>query len=414
MSALPLEKQVEEVPVKKALAVSCEDVHLAYSDGTAALRGITLEFPTQQHHVIMGPSGSGKSSLLGCIAGRLKPSSGLLKRNGRVATIHQDLRLVAEKTAIENVLHGSFCRHPLRRTLFGFPKVERDRSVQLLCRVGLCEKLYIPVKRLSGGERQRVAIARALMQDPHILLADEPVASLDEENAHEIMGLVTELAQERKLTVISVLHDFHLARQFADRIVRLVNGRIVYERDANSMQYAQHPSLPIIDKPGPQLSAQKPMPTADQLPSKPVDWKMLPIAIVAVLLWAWSVSGLHLHFREMSEMLSGISTFVAQLIPTTQVEFAKIQWGTLFAALIETLQMAVVGTTVGNHLCLAALGCCCRKCWSKKVSHASPILSQYDSHRAVAYLGSAFCCRSWARYICWNLGIDCLFRWLSL
>ena len=235
-------KVVESVKEKElSSAVACHNLQLSYSDGTAALRGVSLEFPAQQHHVIMGPSGSGKSSLLACMAGRLKPSTGIINRAGRAATIHQDLRLVATKSAIENVLHGSFCRHPLTRTLFGFPKVERDRSVQLLCRVGLAEKLYIPVKRLSGGERQRVAIARALMQDPQILLADEPVASLDEENAHEIMGLVTELAEERQLTVISVLHDFHLARQFADRIVRLVNGRVVYERDANAMQYSQPP-----------------------------------------------------------------------------------------------------------------------------------------------------------------------------
>ena len=108
-----------------------------------------------------------------------------------------------------------------------------------------------------------------------------------------------------------------------------------------------HPSLPIIDKPGRPFIAQAPSVNLDQLPSKPFDWKMLPIVALALMVYAWSVSGLKLHIGDVGEMLSGVVAFVQQLVPTTQAELSKIQWATLFAALVETLQMAVVGTTIG-------------------------------------------------------------------
>src|SRR5690606_34056642 len=164
---------------------------------------------------------------------RVRPTAGSVRTIGRVATIHQDLRLVKQRTALQNVLHGAMGRLPLHRTMLRFPREERQRAIQLLERVGLSHRINTRVSRLSGGEQQRVAIARALMQDPAILLADEPVASLDNANARAIMKLLNELQKERGITLITVLHDCALAETFADRIIGLEAGRLVHDEVAN-------------------------------------------------------------------------------------------------------------------------------------------------------------------------------------
>jgi phosphonate transport system permease protein len=349
------EGQKKSVGSPSSIVASCKDLTLQYSDKQVALKKINLEFESGKHYAVMGPSGSGKTSLLGCLSGRLKATTGKVVCKGRVATIHQDLRLVAEKSALDNVLHGSFCRRGISQALFWFPKSERDRSIQLLCRVGLCEKIYVPVRRLSGGEQQRVAIARALMQDPSVLLADEPVAALDEDNAHEIMSLITALAVERKLTVVSVLHDYDLAKQYAERVVRLVNGHLVYDREAKTPEVGS--AFTILKEDRRQTTASHLVLGPEHLPKKPFAWKSLPYLFLAVLIFAWSASGLNLHSQSLGMSFSGLFDFLKILFPSSIEEVLKIDWKTISYSLVETLQMAVIGTTLGVFISwpLAAL-----------------------------------------------------------
>ena len=188
------------------------------------LCNLDAQFIEGQHYALTGPSGVGKSSLLSVIANRVTPQKGTVSCQGAVATIYQDYRLVERKTALENVLYGSLGRVSLWQSVVRFPRNEIDEAISLLNRVGLNHRLHHKVSCLSGGEKQRVAIARALMQRPAVLLADEPVASLDEENAHAVMNLLTTLAAQDRLTVISVLHDSKLASHYCNSILRLGNG----------------------------------------------------------------------------------------------------------------------------------------------------------------------------------------------
>ncbi|MFP4296767.1 MAG: phosphonate ABC transporter ATP-binding protein [Spirulinaceae cyanobacterium] len=217
-----------------------------YKTGDMALKAINLEVPQGQAIALIGPSGAGKSTLIRCINRLIEPTSGQIWLNDREITqlaspglrrmrrkigmIFQEYALVERLTVMENVLSGqlgyvSFWQSWFRR----FPQPIVDEAFRLLERVGLPD---FPDKRadaLSGGQRQRVGIARALLQNPELLLIDEPTASLDPKTALQIMRLITELAQERGLTVIINIHDVPLAQRFVQRIVGLRGGERVYD-----------------------------------------------------------------------------------------------------------------------------------------------------------------------------------------
>lgn len=299
-----------------------------------ALAAVDLDVPQGAHVALIGPSGSGKSSLVAVLAGRLAPSAGRVEIGGRVARIHQDLRLVPRASALRNVLHGCLARVSLGQSL-RFPVAERQRAEALLRRVGLGHRLHAPVRTLSGGEAQRVAIARALMQDPDILLADEPVASLDPANAAAIMALLDELRRERGLTLVSVLHDVALAEAHADTIVRLQSGHVVTRAAPGG---AAPPSPP---------------PAAHLPPRLRPNATFLALTAVAVAL-SWGVTaGAPSSFDgAFAEALR----FLARLVPTP-AQMAEIPWAELVRSLVDTLRMAVLGTVLATvfALPLAAL-----------------------------------------------------------
>ena len=294
-----------------------------------ALAGIDLDVPQGAHVALIGPSGSGKSSLVAVLAGQLAPTAGRVEIGGRVARIHQDLRLVPRASALRNVLHGCLGRVSLTQSM-RFPPAERARAEALLRRVGLGHRLQAPVRTLSGGEAQRVAIARALMQDPDILLADEPVASLDPANAMAIMDLLDELRRERGLTLVSVLHDVALAERRADRIIRLQAGHV--------MAAAAGPAAP----PAP------PAPVEALPPRLPPNLTFLALVGVAVALsWGVMKAAPGAFDGAVGEALG----FLARLVPTGG-QWAEIPWGTLSRSLIDTLRMAVLGTVMASVIAL--------------------------------------------------------------
>lgn len=215
-----------------------------WPDGTRALEDISLEIPKGQFCVILGPSGAGKSTLLRAINGLTTPSAGrvlidgcelnaatLRRTRARIGMIHQHYNLIVRMSVAYNVLAGTLPQVSLVRALARwFTPEQRRRACELLARVGLApEHLHRRAGELSGGQQQRVGVARAFMLDPKIVLADEPVASLDPKTARDILALIRDAAAERGATVVCSLHQVDLARAFADRIVGLRAGRLVFD-----------------------------------------------------------------------------------------------------------------------------------------------------------------------------------------
>ena len=223
-----------------------EKLDKTYKTGDRALKAIDLEVPKGQVMALIGPSGAGKSTLIRCVNRLVEPTSGSVRLNEvelttlgsralrqvrrRMGMIFQEYALVERLSVMENVLSGrlgyvGFWRSYFRR----FPQSDIDEAFRLLERVGLDHMVDKRADELSGGQRQRVGIARALIQDPDLLLVDEPTASLDPKTSRQIMRLICELCEERELAAIINIHDVLLAQMFAERIVGLQLGEIVYD-----------------------------------------------------------------------------------------------------------------------------------------------------------------------------------------
>ncbi|MEM9356931.1 MAG: phosphonate ABC transporter ATP-binding protein [Pseudomonadota bacterium] len=217
-----------------------------YRTGDLALKGVDLEIPDGQVVALIGPSGAGKSTLIRCVNRLVEPTSGtvtlndieltslsqtaLRKARRRMGMIFQEYALVERLTVMENVLSGRLGYVGFWQSWFRkFPPDDISEAFRLLDRVGLSEMVDKRADELSGGQRQRVGIARALIQDPDLLLVDEPTASLDPKTSRQIMRLICELCEERGLTAIINIHDVLLAQLFAERIVGLRLGEIVYD-----------------------------------------------------------------------------------------------------------------------------------------------------------------------------------------
>jgi phosphonate transport system ATP-binding protein len=195
---------------------------------------------------VIGLSGSGKSTLLRCINRLVEPTDGRVLFEGRDVThirgrelrqyrsqigmVFQQFNVIERRTVLENVLVGTLGRIPVWRSLVGsFPRELVEEALQKLEIVGLAEKAFDRVRALSGGQKQRVALARALMQNPRLLLADEPVASLDPATSHSVMRYLEEVNRQLGVTIVCSLHFLSLVRRYASRVVALRAGRIVFE-----------------------------------------------------------------------------------------------------------------------------------------------------------------------------------------
>jgi phosphonate transport system ATP-binding protein len=218
---------------------------LRYPNGKLALNDFGLEVHPGELIVVLGGNGSGKSTLLRCITRTLNPSSGevwlgptnlcalegerLRRARLELAMVWQQASLVRRSSVLANVASGALGRYSTSRTIFrGLPAAELDAARGHLADVGLEALAEQRAGTLSGGQAQRVAIARALAQRPRVLLADEPVASLDPEAAEEIMRLLQRLARSEQLGILCVLHQIDLAYAYADRVVGIRDGRIAF------------------------------------------------------------------------------------------------------------------------------------------------------------------------------------------
>ncbi|MFM7321580.1 MAG: phosphonate ABC transporter ATP-binding protein [Armatimonadota bacterium] len=233
--------------------VSFDRVGVTYPGGHVALRDFTADFHAGEFVVVVGLSGAGKSTLVRCVNRLVAPTSGSLdvlgesliglpdarlrRLRGRIGMIFQSHNLVRRSTVMRNVLAGRVARLPVWRSALGwFPEADTAIARTCLAQVGIAEKAWDRADTLSGGQQQRVAIARALAQQPSILLADEPVASLDPPTAHQVMRDLKALAREHNLLTLVNLHFVDMAMEYADRVIGLRAGEKVYDGPGATMR----------------------------------------------------------------------------------------------------------------------------------------------------------------------------------
>lgn len=223
-----------------------KNLNKIYPNGYQALNDISFSVPRGEFLVVIGLSGSGKSTMLRCINRLHDPTSGeinfhgvdttkvkgaaLRKVRAEIGMIFQHFNLIPRKTVLENVLSGDLSRTGTFASIFGIYSAEaKEKAKKYIEIVGLKGKEKNRADNLSGGQQQRVAIARALMQNPKVILADEPVASLDPATSHSVMQYLKKVNEELGVTIICNLHFLSLVRQYADRVVALKGGVKIYD-----------------------------------------------------------------------------------------------------------------------------------------------------------------------------------------
>lgn len=226
--------------------VTVDNLVKTYDNGTRALKGVSFKVYQGEFLVVIGLSGSGKSTLLRCLNRLHEPTSGDITFEGErindfkgkrlkalranIGMIFQHFNLIQRRSVLTNVLAGSLGRVGTIQSLLGlFGIKERQLALEKLSIVGLEEKVNMRADQLSGGQKQRVAIARTLMQYPKLMLADEPVSSLDPATANSVMQYLEQINREHGVTVICNLHFLSLVRKYATRVIALKDGKVVFE-----------------------------------------------------------------------------------------------------------------------------------------------------------------------------------------
>jgi phosphonate transport system ATP-binding protein len=226
--------------------VSIKDLVKIYPSGTCALDGVSLDIQRGEFVVLIGLSGSGKSTLLRCINRLVDPTSGVVVFDGidvtaadrteirhvrrRIGMIFQQFNLVRRSSVFSNVLSGRLGYRSTWRTIVSRPTAsDVGAAFENLGRVGIADRAFSRADALSGGQQQRVGIARALMQQPELMLADEPVASLDPATSHSVMKYLEQINKKDGITVICSLHFLSLARRYGTRVIALKDGRVAFD-----------------------------------------------------------------------------------------------------------------------------------------------------------------------------------------
>lgn len=232
-----------------------QNVEKLYPNGTHALKGVTLGIQPGEFLVVIGLSGSGKSTLLRCINRLIEPTRGSVAFEGRdithlqgsdlreyrrnIGMIFQHFNLIKRRSVLYNVLSGALGTVPVWQSVLGsFSSELQQQALRNLEIVGLADKAHARADALSGGQQQRVAIARSLMQQPKVLLADEPVASLDPATSHSVMQYLERINKELGTTIVCNLHFLSLVRQYASRVIALKHGEMVFEGNPHDIDKA--------------------------------------------------------------------------------------------------------------------------------------------------------------------------------
>lgn len=251
------------------MSLRVDGISKRFPNGIVALAGVSFAAERGERVALLGPNGSGKSTLLKCLVRQEEPTSGSVSVGGeeitrlrgrglrevrrKIGMVSQRFDLVGNLSVFHNVLHGSLGRGGVRRWHPAIaPGGERRRVMESLARVGLEQLAARRADTLSGGQQQRAAVARMLMQDPEVILADEPVASLDPRAGRAVMDLLRDVSGERRMTMVCVLHQVGLSLEYADRILALKGGSLVLDRpsagtDAAELEwlYEQEPARTV-------------------------------------------------------------------------------------------------------------------------------------------------------------------------
>lgn len=236
--------------------IEFKNVYKTYPNGFTALKNVNLNIEQGEFVAIIGLSGAGKSTILRCINRMYDIQQGTLtvddvdveslsgkalrRFRRKVGMIFQSFNLVSRSTVIKNVLTADVPDMPFWRVLFGiFTKEQKMRALESLDKVGILDKAYTRCDQLSGGQQQRVALARTLNQNPSIILADEPVASLDPVTARQVMSDFVRINKEYKITILLNIHHVDLALNYCDRVIGVRAGEIVFDGSASSITQEQ-------------------------------------------------------------------------------------------------------------------------------------------------------------------------------
>ena len=260
-------------------AVSLKNVTKIYGGDTVALDDVSFEIPEGEFVVVLGPSGAGKSTLLRILNGLTEPTEGSVTigehpvggARSEVGMVFQMHYLIENMTAYRNALTGALGRTGLFRSLFTwYPDEDKRAALDALDTVGLLPEAEQRAGSMSGGQKQRVGIARALVQQPDLLLADEPVSSLDPKAARDVMGYMKDAASEHNLTTLASLHQVNIAREFGDRFIGIRDGEVIFDG------YREDLTMEIVDdiyygeaEDGPDIAAESATTDAPDAPESP-------------------------------------------------------------------------------------------------------------------------------------------------
>ncbi len=233
--------------------IKFEHVGKTYPNGTVALKDVSIEIPQGDFVAVIGLSGAGKSTLIKLINKMIDVTEGTLIVNGtkvdsslkgeelrkfrrKIGMVFQSFNLIGRTTVIKNVLAARVAEMSVFQTLVGYySKSDKIKALEALHQVGILEKAYMRADQLSGGQQQRVALARTIAQDPSIILADEPVASLDPITANQVMADFKKVNEELNITIIANMHHVDMALKYAKRVIGIHEGRIVYDGPAENI-----------------------------------------------------------------------------------------------------------------------------------------------------------------------------------
>jgi phosphonate transport system ATP-binding protein len=228
--------------------LALDQVAVTYPDGTQALQPLSLRLEEGAFNVLLGPSGAGKSTLLRALNGLVTPTGGqvteldgtpigvssgvargLRAHRRRTGMIFQSHQLIGRLSAMRNAMTGRLAHCGTWRSLLPMPAEDQAVALAALERVGLIDKALVRTQNLSGGEQQRVGVARAMAQQPSLVLADEPVASLDPATSRQVLRLIHDICKQDGITAVVSLHQVELCKEFADRVVGIAKGRKVFD-----------------------------------------------------------------------------------------------------------------------------------------------------------------------------------------
>ncbi|MGF1496928.1 MAG: phosphonate ABC transporter ATP-binding protein [Elainellaceae cyanobacterium] len=238
--------------MKQSAIICLDKVGVTYRNGVTALESVSLQLNRGEFAVVLGSSGAGKSTLLRTINYLNRPTRGRVTVDGlgdlaqpgvlrshrkRTGMIFQQHQLIERYSALQNVLMGRLAYHSFWRSLMPLPEPDQRIALDCLDRVGLIEKALTPVKALSGGQQQRVGIARALAQQPQLMLADEPIASLDPASSHRVLSLLKTICKSDGIAALLSLHQVDFAQEYGDRIIGLAHGKVIFDGPPSALDH---------------------------------------------------------------------------------------------------------------------------------------------------------------------------------